>query len=65
MKEIIIYSIVAASSLFLWGYVVHMLIGGLVDAETEKTVMMITVSIGVVVMGLMARDVIIRRRNNK
>ncbi len=65
MKEIIVYSIVAASSLFLWGYVVHMLIGGLVDEKTEQTVMMITVSIGIIVMGLMARDVIKRRRNNK
>ncbi len=62
MKEILVYLFVAISSLLLWTYVVHMLIGGLVSPETELWVMIIAVAIGAVIMGAMAWDVVRRRR---
>ena len=37
-REIAIYLLVAASSLFLTSYVVHMLIGGLVSAEMQTNI---------------------------
>lgn len=43
-REIAIYLLVAASSLFLMSYVVHMMIGGLVTEETQ-----INITIGVLV----------------
>ena len=65
MKEILIYAFIAVSSMVLWSYVVHMMIGGLVSEETEYLVMGIAVSIGVLVIGAMAWDVVRRRRGRK
>ncbi len=65
MKEILIYGFIAISSMVLWSYVVHMMIGGLVSEETEYLVMGIAVSIGALVIGAMAWDVIQRRRGRK
>lgn len=39
MKEILIYGFVAISSLLLWTFVVHMMVGGLVSQETEHMLM--------------------------
>lgn len=61
MKEALIYSIVALSSLTVLGYTVHMFIGGLVEPETEKTAIIVAVIVGAIVIGLMAWDVIKRR----
>ena len=36
MKELIVYSIAAVSSLFVLGYTVHMFVGGLVSNTTEN-----------------------------
>lgn len=65
MKEILIYGFIAISSMVLWSYVVHMMIGGLVSEETEYLVMGIAVSIGALVIAAMAWDVIQRRRGRK
>lgn len=65
MIEILIYGFIAVSSMVLWSYVVHMMIGGLVSEETEYLIMGIAVTIGVIVIGAMARDVIQRRRGRK
>ena len=65
MKEILIYAFIAVSSMVLWSYVVHMMIGGLVSEETEYLVMGIAVTIGIIVISAMARDVIQRRRGRK
>jgi len=62
MKEAIIYSIIACTSLFLTGYVVHMFIGGLVSERTEKLAMIVVVSIAATVYAFLAWDVIKRRR---
>ena len=65
MKEILIYAFIAVSSMVLWSYVVHMMIGGLVSEETEYLVMGIAVTIGLIVIGAMTWDVIQRRRGRK
>lgn len=65
MKEILIYAFIAVSSMVLWSYVVHMLIGGLVSEETEYLVMGIAVAIGVIIIGTMTWDVVQRRRGRK
>jgi hypothetical protein len=62
IHEIIIYLIVAISSLFIMSYAVHMLVGGLVSKETEDLLILATCIIGVVVIGLMAWDVARRRK---
>ena len=65
MKEILIYGFIAVSSMVLWSYVVHMMIGGLVSEETEYLVMGIAVTIGIIVISAMTWDVIQRRRGRK
>ena len=63
-KEILIYSIVALSSLTLLAYTVHMFVGGLVPEETEHKLMAGVVGIGIIAIGLMAWDVVKRRRSS-
>jgi hypothetical protein len=61
-KEILIYALVAASSLFLMTFVVHMLVGGLVSAETEQWLTVGLCSLVACLIGAMAWDVVRRRR---
>jgi hypothetical protein len=61
-KEILIYVLVAASSLFLMTFVAHMLVGGLVSPETEQLVTIGLCSLVACVIGAMAWDVARRRR---
>ncbi|BBJ23994.1 hypothetical protein W01_19210 [Candidatus Nitrotoga sp. AM1P] len=65
IQEIIIYLIVALSSLFIMSYAVHMLVGGLVSKKTEYLLIIITCIIGVVAIGFMAWDVAKRRKGLK
>ena len=62
IKEIIIFALVAVSSLFILGYSVHMFIGGLVSENTEVMVITIACLIGAIIISFMAWDVIKRRR---
>ncbi len=62
MKEIVIYTIVAFSALFIMGYSVHMFIGGLVAPELERRIIIAVCLVGVAVMAAMAWDVVRRRR---
>lgn len=64
MKEVILYAIAAVSSLFILGYSVHMFVHGLVSPETERWLIIGACLIGASVIGLMAWDVIQRRRKN-
>ena len=61
MKEILIYGSAAVAAIFLLGYSVHMMIGGLVSAQTEFWAITITVVVGVAAVAMMAYDVIRRR----
>jgi hypothetical protein len=60
--EILTYAIVAASSLFIMGSVVHMLLGGLVSEDTEIALIVLVCLIDAIVIGFMARDVVRRRK---
>ncbi len=62
MREIIIYGIVAISSLTMIAYTVRMFIGGLVSRQTEYTIMALVTVIGAAVLAFLAWDVIKRRR---
>lgn len=55
MKEIIIYSLVALSSLTMLAYTVHMFIGGLVSEETESLIMAGVIIIAAIVMAFLAK----------
>ncbi len=62
MKETIIYGVIALSSLVTFAYTVHMFIGGLVSDQAERVIMVALTIIWAIVIGLMARDVVKRRR---
>ena len=62
MKEIILLSLVALSSIFILGYSLHMLIGGLVSAETEKWIITAAVVVGTIIVVFMGWDIIRQRR---
>ncbi len=64
-KEILIYLVVAASSLFLMTFVAHMIVGGLVSPQTEAIVTIALCSAVACLIGAMAWDVARRRRRNK
>ncbi len=64
MKEVIIYLVVAVSSLLLMAYTVHMFVGGLVDEETEQMITFIVVAVSATIMAFLGWD-IIRRRTNR
>lgn len=63
IKEIIIFTLVSVSSMFLLGYSVHMFIGGLVSETTETLVITIACFIGLLVISYMAWDIIKIRRS--
>ena len=62
LQEIFIYVIVAISSLFIMGSVMHMLVGGLVSPDTEYWLIVAICVADTIAIGFMARDVIRRRR---
>ncbi len=64
MKEIIIYSLAGIASLFIFGYTIHMFVGGLVDKETETLLIIAACTIAAIAMGLMAWDIKKRRQNS-
>ncbi len=64
MREILIYTFVALSGLFILGYSVHMFIGGLVSPETEITIISVVCVAGVAIMGYMAWDIVKQRRKH-
>ena len=60
--EILTYALVAASSLFIMGSVVHMMVGGLVSKHTEVTLIIIVCTIDAIAISLMGRDAYRRRK---
>ena len=63
MKEAIIYSIAAVACIAVLGYSVHILIGGLVSAATERLTIVGACLGGVGIIFYMVWDVIRHRRN--
>jgi len=62
MKEVAILTLVAFSAVFLLGYSIHMLIGGLVAERTESWIIGIACAIGVAIISFMAWDILRQRR---
>lgn len=62
MKEIILLGIAAISSIFILGYSIHMLIGGLVSETIEQWIIAGACSIGVVIITYMGWDIVQQRR---
>ncbi len=62
LREMLVYLVVAISSLFLSAFVVHMFVGGLVSPDTEYLLMGVMCSVVAGVIGFMAWDVVYRRR---
>lgn len=62
MVEILIFIIAAISGLFITGYAVHMLVGGLVSADTEFQLIALVCFVIACGIAYMVWDVIKRRR---
>ena len=62
IKEIVIYGLVGVSSLTMLAYTVHMFVGGMVSEQTENLIMAGAVLVGAVILGLLAWDIVRRRR---
>lgn len=63
MKEIIILSLVAISSIFILGYSLHMLIGGLVSPATEQLIITVACIVGAIIVAFMGWDIVRQRRS--
>ncbi len=62
MREVLIYTLVAVSSLLMISYTVHMFVGGLVSDHSEHTIMAVAAGLWACVIGALAWDVVRRRR---
>ncbi len=62
MKEAVLYAIVAVSALFILGYSIHMLFGGLVSPQTERRLITGACLIGAGAIAYMTWDVVQRRK---
>lgn len=62
MKEIVILVLVAVSSIFILGYSLHMLIGGLVEPATEQWIITGACVVGTLIVAFMGWDIIRHRR---
>ncbi|MDQ6988042.1 MAG: hypothetical protein Q9M25_09585 [Mariprofundaceae bacterium] len=56
MREIIVYGISGIASLFIFGYTVHMFVGGLVGEQSEIILIAIVVIIAAVAEIYLLRD---------
>lgn len=63
MKEIILLALVAVSSIFILGYSLHMLIGGLVSPETEQWIITAACIVGAIIVAFMGWDIVRQRRS--
>ena len=62
MKALIVYGVSGLASLFILGYSVHIMVGGMVEARTETIMIVVAELIAIVVMGWMVWDVRRRRK---
>lgn len=61
MKELLIFGTSGLAALFIFGYTVHMFVGGLVSEETEIALIAAVVIISACVLGYIAWDTLRRR----
>ena len=64
MKEVLIYSIAAIAGITVFGYSIHMFIGGLVEPQTETALITIGCLLAAGIIAFMAWDVIKSRRDS-
>ncbi len=62
MKELIIYGIAGIATITIFGYSIHMFVGGLVSEETETLLITAGCLIAASVIAAMAWDIIKRRK---
>ena len=62
MREALLLILVAGSSIFILGYSIHMLIGGLVDKTTELWIIGAACLAGTAVIAFMGWDILRQRR---
>jgi membrane protein implicated in regulation of membrane protease activity len=65
LKEILIYAVVAISSMLIMSLVVHMFVGGLVSPETETKLTIGLCALVAALIAYMAWDVVRRRRGER
>jgi len=56
MKEMLVYTVSGLASLFIFGYSVHMFVGGLVSEQTETLLITLVVVIAAAIEGWLIRD---------
>jgi len=56
MKEILVYTVSGLASLFIFGYSIHMFVGGLVSEQLETILITLVVIIAAVIEGWLIRD---------
>jgi len=62
MKELLVYGISGAASLFIFGYCVHIFVGGLVNEQTEIMLIAAVVLVFATVIGYFVWDTVRRTR---
>jgi len=62
MKELLVYGVSGIASLFIFGYCVHIFVGGMVSEQTELLLIIAVVLISAAVIGWFAWDTIRRKR---
>lgn len=62
MKELLVYGISGVASLFIFGYCVHIFVGGLVSEQTEIILIAAVVTLGAAAIAWLAWDTIRRSR---
>jgi len=62
MKELLVYGISGIASLFIFGYCVHIFVGGLVSEQTEIILIAVTVMTGAAAIAYLVWDTIRRTR---
>jgi len=62
MKEVLVYGISGIASLFIFGFSVHMFIGGLVDEHIEMILIIVLVFIAAAVEVYLIRDALLHKR---
>lgn len=65
MVEILIFVVAGIGALLIAGYSVHMVVGGLVSAESEEQIIFLVCAMVFGVMVYMAWDVVQRRAGKK
>lgn len=62
MKEFIVYGISGLASLFIFGYSIHMFVGGLVSEQVEIALIAMVVLVAAAVEIYLIRDALLHRR---